>query len=108
MKFGQHEAHSKLEEESYFYWAVGERWLCDNFYKWHRENLRGAMTVTHGKKSGTLYMTIDSCGFIVVTESKEDPKLCHQRLGHMSCKGLEIMHLNEKLSGLKFVDIDMC
>ena len=33
MKFGQHEAHSKLEEESYFYWAVGERWLCDNFYK---------------------------------------------------------------------------
>ena len=45
---------------------------------------------------------------IVVVDSKENPNLWHQRLDHMSSKGLEIMYLNGKLSGLKLVDIGMC
>ena len=33
MEFGQRETRSKLKKESYFYRLVGERWLCDNFYR---------------------------------------------------------------------------
>jgi Integrase core domain. len=69
---------------------------------------RGAMTVARGKKTGTLYMTTDACGSIAVAESNEDPNLWHQRFGHMSEKGLKIMHSKGKLPGLKSVDIDFC
>lgn len=66
------------------------------------------MTIASDTKSGTLYMTTNSCGSIAVAKSKKDLNLWHQRLGHMSSKGLEIIHLNGKLSGLKSTDMDMC
>ena len=36
---------------------------------------RGAMTIARGKKSGTLYMTLDGFGSVIVVESIEDPNL---------------------------------
>ena len=72
------EARSKLEEKSYFYWAMRERWLCDNFYKWHMENLKESkLIVAYGKKSSTLYMTTNSYGSIIVAKSKEDLNIWH-------------------------------
>ena len=69
---------------------------------------RGAMTVARGQKSGTLYMTANTCGSIAVADSKDDPNLWHQRLGHMSDKGLKIMHSKGKLPDLQSVDTDLC
>ena len=35
------------------------------------------MIIAHGKKNGTLYMTINGYGSIVVVEGKEDLNLWH-------------------------------
>ena len=53
-------------------------------------------------------MTTNACGSIAVAASKEDPNLWHQRLGHMSEKGLKIMHSKGKLLGLQSINIDLC
>ena len=39
--------------------------------------LRETMIIAHGKKNGTLYMTINGYGSIVVVEGKEDLNLWH-------------------------------
>ncbi|XP_020262764.1 uncharacterized protein LOC109838755 [Asparagus officinalis] len=65
------------------------------------------MIVAHGTKSGSIYVTTDARGSIAVVESKEDPNLWHQRLGHRSSKGLKIMQSNRKLPGLRSADFDL-
>jgi len=57
------------------------------------------MTIARGKKSVTLYKTTKACHLIVVV-TKEKSNLWHQRLGHMSEKGMKIMHSKDKLLGL--------
>ena len=69
---------------------------------------KGAMIIARGKKSGTLYMTVEECCSIVVVAGNKNPNMWHQRLGHMSEKGMKIMHLKGKLPGLQLVEIDMC
>ena len=64
------------------------------------------MTFTRGKKSGTLYMTTDARFLIAV--GNETLKLWHQRLGHMSEKGMKIMHSKGNFPCLQSVEIDMC
>jgi hypothetical protein len=68
---------------------------------------KGAMTIARGKKSGTLYKTAGECHLISVAASG-NPNLWHQRLGHMSEKGMKVMHSKGKLPGLQSVEIDMC
>ncbi|WVZ18179.1 hypothetical protein V8G54_005501 [Vigna mungo] len=65
------------------------------------------MTIARGKKSGTLYKTAGACHLIAVA-ANENPNLWHQRLGHMSEKGMKIMHSKGKLPGLQSIEIDMC
>ena len=66
------------------------------------------MTIVSGKKSSTLYMTSEGFGSVAFTESKEDPNLWHQRLGHISGKGHKVMQSKGKLLGIKSVDFEMC
>ncbi|WVZ05968.1 hypothetical protein V8G54_019314 [Vigna mungo] len=68
---------------------------------------KGAMIIARGKKNGTLYKTAGACHLIAVA-ANENPNLWHQRLGHMSEKGMKIMHSKGKLPGLQSVEIDMC
>ncbi|XP_057426441.1 uncharacterized mitochondrial protein AtMg00300-like [Lotus japonicus] len=65
------------------------------------------MTIARGKRIGTLYKTGGACHLIAVA-SNENPNLWHQRLGHMSAKGMKVMHSKGKLPGLQSVEIDMC
>jgi len=58
------------------------------------------MTIACGKKSGTLYKTTEACHLIAFTRN-ENSNLWHQRLGHMSEKGMKIMHSKHKLPGLQ-------
>lgn len=102
-KFDKVRHVAKLEKEFDFYWAVGDRWLCDTW-----KISRWMMTIAHGKKYSTLNVTTDTYGPIVIAKGKEDLNLCHHRLDHMSSKRLEIMHLKGKLLSLKQVHIDMC
>lgn len=69
---------------------------------------KGAMMVARGKKSGTLYKTAGANYSIAVAADNEIPNLGHRRLGHMSEKGMKIMHSKGKLPGLQSISIDMC
>ncbi|CAN1807780.1 Retrovirus-related Pol polyprotein from transposon TNT 1-94 [Linum perenne] len=89
---------SQLAKEGYVTTFNHETWKVS----------RGAMAVARGSMQGTLYMTNGACGSIAVAASKEDPNLWHQRLGHMSEKGLKVMLKQGKLEGLQSIDIDLC
>jgi len=64
--------------------------------------------MAHEKKKGTLYMTSGSGASISVASSKVDVGVWHQRLGQMSEKGMKVMLFKDKLSTLKYVDLDFC
>ena len=53
-------------------------------------------------------MTIYIRDTIAVTDASADADLWHQRLGHMSEKGLKVMHSLGKLPRLKSINIDFC
>ncbi|WVZ00646.1 hypothetical protein V8G54_026715 [Vigna mungo] len=68
---------------------------------------KGAMTIARGRKSGTLYKTEGACHLIAVAMN-ESPNLWHRRLGHMSEKGMRMMHSKGKLPSLRSIEFDMC
>ena len=55
-----------------------------------------------------LYMTFGSEASISVALSKLDAGVWHQRLRHMSEKGMKIMLSKDKMSGLKCIDLNFC
>ena len=67
-----------------------------------------ARILTHGKKTGTLYMTSSPRDTIAVAEASTDTSLWHRRLGHVSEKGMKILLSRGKLLELKSIDFDMC
>ena len=88
----------QLARESYTIIFQGDDWKIS----------KGAMIVAHGKKNGTLYLTARARYLITVALENENSKLWHPRLGHMSEKGIKIMHSIGKLHGLKSMNLDMC
>nr|KYP34487.1 Retrovirus-related Pol polyprotein from transposon TNT 1-94 [Cajanus cajan] len=68
---------------------------------------KGNLIVARGKKRGSLYMVADE-NMIAVTEAANNSFLWHQRLGHMSEKGMKLMATKGKLSKLKHVDVGTC
>ena len=69
---------------------------------------KGAMVMAHGKKEGTLYMSSSFGASISVASSEADVGVWHRRLGHMSEKGMKVILSKDKLSRLKYVDLDFC
>ena len=55
--------------------------------------------------SGTI-VAVEQGEQIVVVDS--DTTLWHKRLGHMSEKGMKVLHSKKVLPGLKCVNIDLC
>lgn len=69
----------------------------------------GTTLITNGNKLISLYI-FKTHGEVGATMVIEDNKadLWHQRLGHISKKGLHVMHTRNQLSGLKLVDLAFC
>ena len=88
----------QLANEGYTIVFQGDDWMIS----------KGTMTIARGKKSDILYMTTDARCLIAVAIGNETPKLWHQRLSHMSEKGMKIMHSKGKLPCLQSMEIDMC
>ncbi|XP_028098185.1 uncharacterized protein LOC114297905 [Camellia sinensis] len=88
----------QLDNEGHVVTSMGSLWKIT----------KGAMVVTHDKKEGTLYTTINNRDAVAVAGEKEDSNLWHQRLGYMSQKGMKVLASKGKLSDLKSVDIDFC
>ena len=67
--------------------------------------MKGAMVVARGTKSGTLYTTAGCINMAVVAEGDFGSCLWHNRLGHMSTKGMKMLVAKGALEGLKTVDM---
>ncbi|KAF3637944.1 putative cytochrome 82A3-like [Capsicum annuum] len=70
--------------------------------------MKGAMVVARGTKSGTLYTTTWYINMAVVVEGASGLFLWHNRLGHMSAKGMEMLAAKGDLKGVKSVDMGLC
>ena len=70
--------------------------------------VKGAMVVARGTESGTLYNTAGCINMAAIAESDSGSCLWHNRLGHMSAKGMKILVAKGALEGLKSVDMGLC
>ena len=66
------------------------------------------MVVACGRKSSTLYLTSYASDTLTIADGKVTSDLLHCRLGHMSEKGMKILHSQENLSGIFSMDLGMC
>ena len=70
---------------------------------------KGALVIEKGEKVGTLYLFNGiSNSFNALNSKGEDTKLWNHRHGHMSEKGIKILHSRNLFPGLKNVDLDFC
>ncbi|KAE8664296.1 hypothetical protein F3Y22_tig00112801pilonHSYRG00056 [Hibiscus syriacus] len=69
---------------------------------------KGALVISRGKKTDTLYVTSNLENIIVVTDADGKSNLWHQRLSHMSEKGMKTLLRKGKLPDLKNVDVGLC
>jgi hypothetical protein len=70
---------------------------------------KGSLVIEKGEKVGTLYLctgNIDSS--ISLDSTGVDTTLWNHRLGHMSEKGMQILHKRNFLPDLKQIDLDFC
>lgn len=69
---------------------------------------KGALVIARGKKNGTLYVTSNLENIIAIADNGGNSNLWHQRLGHMSEKGMKTLLSKGKLPDLKSVDVGLC
>ena len=70
---------------------------------------KGSLVIAKGDKVGTLYLCNANVDFSIDLASiGVDAAMWHHRLGHMTEKGMEILHSKNLLPDLKQVDLDFC
>ena len=81
---------------------------------------KGSLVVAKGAKVGTLYLctgntystlvatNIDNAVKATVNVARTNSVVWHHRLGHMSEKGMKILHSKKLLPGLKNIDLEFC
>jgi hypothetical protein len=71
--------------------------------------IKGSLVIAKGEKVGTLYLCIGNTdSSISLASTRVDTALWHHRLGHMSEKGMQILHKRNLLPDLKQIDLDFC
>ncbi|KAL5823817.1 hypothetical protein ACOSQ4_021717 [Xanthoceras sorbifolium] len=81
---------------------------CTTFSGCEWKITKGALVVARGKKCGTLYVTSNLENIVAVADSDGKSNLWHQRLGHMSEKGMKTLLSKGKLPDLKAVNVGLC
>ena len=81
---------------------------CTNFSGHGWKITKGALVIAHGKKTGTLYVTSNLENIVAVADADGKSNLWHQRLCHMSEKGMKTLLSKGKLPDLKNVDVGLC
>ena len=81
---------------------------CTTFSGHEWKITKGALVVARGKKTGTLYVTSNLENIVAVADADGKSNLWHQRLGHMSEKGMKTLLSKGKLPDLKNVDVGLC
>ena len=81
---------------------------CTTFSGHEWKITKGALIIARGKKTGTLYVTSNLENIVTVADADGKSNLWHQRLGHMSEKGMKTLLSKGKLPDLKNVDVGLC
>jgi hypothetical protein len=70
---------------------------------------KGSLIIAKGEKVGTLYLCTGNATYsISLAYTSVDTTLWHHRLGHMSEKGMQILHKRNLFPDLKQVYLDFC
>jgi hypothetical protein len=70
---------------------------------------KGSLVIAKGEKVGTLFLcTGNTDSSISLDSTGVDTTWWNHRLGHMSEKGMHILHKKKMLSDLKQIDLDLC
>lgn len=89
----------QLDDQGYGVYFGGGQWRV----------VKGSMVIAKGKKRGSLYMVEVPAGSANAVSKVSSPsKLWHQRLGHMSEKGMKMLVARGKLPELKKVESEFC
>ena len=80
---------------------------CTTFSGHEWKITKGALVIARGKKTGTLYVTSNLENIVAVADADGKSNLWHQRLGHMSEKGMKTLLSKGKLPDLKNVDVGL-
>jgi hypothetical protein len=71
--------------------------------------IKGSLVIEKGEKVGTLYLcTGNTDSSISLASTGVDTTLWNHRLGHMSEKGMHILHKRNLFPDLKQIDLDFC
>jgi hypothetical protein len=71
--------------------------------------IKGSLVIAKGEKVGTLYLCIGNTdSSISLASTGVDTALWNHRIGHMSEKGMQILHKRNLLPDLKQIDLDFC
>ena len=81
---------------------------CTTFSGHEWKITKGALVIARGKKTGTLYVTSNLENIVAVADADGKSNLWHQRLGHMSEKGMKTLLSKGKLPDLKNIDVGLC
>jgi hypothetical protein len=70
---------------------------------------KGSLVISKVEKVGTLYLCIGNIeSYISLDSTRVDKTLWHHRTGHMSEKGMQILHKIKKFLDVKQIDLDFC
>jgi hypothetical protein len=70
---------------------------------------KGSLVIEKGEKISTLYLcTGNTDSFISLASKRVDTKLWHDRIGHMSENGMQILHKINLFPYFKKIDLDFC
>ena len=102
MDITKNQAYSRVEEE------FDDCGQSIHFGSGEWKVTKEAMVIARGNKRSTLYMTTNPSNVIVVVEDNIDTRQWHNRLCHISQKGIRELLSKRKLPRLKTVNFDMC
>nr|GEW89208.1 retrovirus-related Pol polyprotein from transposon TNT 1-94 [Tanacetum cinerariifolium] len=89
----------KLDEEGYHVSFEGQQWKVT----------KGSLVVTHGNKRRSLYMVeVPSNKINIAINGRGNANLCHQRLKHMSEKGMKILASKGRIPNLQKAVVGFC
>ena len=70
---------------------------------------KGSLVIEKVEKVGTFYLFIgNNDSSISLASIRVDTSLWHHRFGHMSEKGMQILHKQNLFPDLKQIDLDFC
>jgi len=72
--------------------------------------IKGSMIILKGKWTANLYKMTGNIiiGDASVTSEEDTTRLWYMRLGHMSKRGLQVLHIKGALPGIKYCKLDLC